>query len=216
LEEFIRTITATNFRMKPTTESAVITKLKAGERLQVLEKLSGTTWYRAKLMDGTTGYITSKPQYVEPYVPKWLETAKKVVEYGEQFLGVPYVYGSKRFDETDFDCSDFVQYILYKAAGIKIDANSRSQSNDGVTIDPCDIRTGDLLFFDTNRDGQVNHVAMYVYPNKILHTANKTGDVFDRNLNLIRKGGGGVTFAPFTQGSYYHTRLTNVQRVIFD
>lgn len=202
---YIITKGGTNFRKAPNTSGAVIKVLPANTVLKVVEKVSGKTWYKADL-NGTVGYVTSLDKHVSPYTlptSDRLQKAKSLVEYGEQFLDVQYVYGSKRFEATSFDCSDFIQYIFFKHLGIKLDADSRSQSDDAPAVGLDSLEIGDVVFFQKN--GSIYHVALYAGNNKILHTYNNTADIL--NENLAKTGGkGGVTYSSFAPGGYWRSK----------
>jgi cell wall-associated NlpC family hydrolase len=79
-----------------------------------------------------------------------------------------------------FDCSGFVQYVFGRN-GIELPRTSRLQASAGVEL-PLDLQSlqpGDLLLF-ASRGSRVNHVAIYVGGNRILHsTAGAGGVVYD-------------------------------------
>lgn len=227
MEKSVTTLVHVNFRKGPSTDYAVIKTLDTNTVVQVTGILDGTTWYQGKLEDGTVGYISSKPEYVAEYVPAWLATAKAVVAYGEKYLskpkvdasgknvyvnGVlqttyPYVFGSDRTTDVDFDCSDYQQWIFNHAAGIKLPWDSRSQSQVGTQVSYDDLRTGDLVFFAYS-DGYIHHVAQVVKADP------HTGSV-DQLLHTFRPGIG-VTYTSFAPGSYWRSQagLYTARRVI--
>lgn len=218
MERFVKTKTEMNFRSAPSVESGkVITRVPKGGVVQVLEAVSGKTWYKAKLENGTVGYISSMPQYVVEFTPAWLERAKKLVDFIDNYLDVPYVFGSKRMDPKDFDCSDLMQWGYSKALGIKISGDSRSQFKGSPVVKDSDLRTGDLLFFSKDgTDAGIYHVGMYVDKDKMLHTANNTGKVLNENLKPTSANGGngigGVTYVTFAPGSYWRKILYKANR----
>lgn len=216
MEQFIQTIGHVNFRSGPEISSTVIKNLDPSTVVQVIGTIDGTTWYRGKLDDGTEGYITSKPAYVQDYEPTWLTTAKKILDYGQRYLSKPifdvndkpvmnpkgyqaitydYVFGSNRTTDTDFDCSDLQQWIFGHAAGIHLGWTSRAQAKEGTAIDPKDVRTGDLVFF-AYADGYIHHVSQVV-------KAGPHADEQDQLFHTFRPGIG-VTFSSFAPGSYWH------------
>lgn len=216
MEHHIRTLGTVNLRKGPGTNYPVIKNLPKDTVLHVLEVIAGLTWYRARTESGQEGYITSLSKYVENYNPEWKVKAAEAIRIAESYLGTPYLFGSTRFNDKTFDCSDLVQFCIYKATGVKIGSDSRAQSKDGIGIGTgFDVlRTGDLIFFDTNNDGVINHVAFYVYPNKLLHTYSTTSNVYNEDNKLIEKGTGGVTYSPYTEGSYWRNKTTGARRVI--
>lgn len=111
-----------------------------------------------------------------------------VITEGCKCLGVAYVYGATRyldengnlisgFTATKFDCSSLMQYIFKLGADANLKLTTRTQIYQGTTVDPSDLRRGDLLFFtnETRKDKtgieRVGHVALYLGGNYILHTA---------------------------------------------
>lgn len=124
-------------------------------------------------------------------------TADRVIDTGMNYLGVPYVFGAKSGRTSAFDCSSFTQYI-FKKNGISIPRSSRQQSKVGVYVSKKNLRAGDLVFSDTNRDGRINHVSLYMGNGKLLHTYRK---------------GIGVTVSKFEGSSWDKTYVT-ARRVI--
>ncbi len=96
-------------------------------------------------------------------------TAHRAVVTGDDYLGVPYVWGG--MTPRGFDCSGFVQYV-YRENGVELPRTSRQMSHAGVRL-PADVRSlreGDLMLF-SGRDGTINHVALYAGGNQILHSS---------------------------------------------
>ena len=97
---------------------------------------------------------------------------------GYRDLPVPYKFGGKYYKNQSFDCSSFVQACYYRWLGVESSSNpdgmprvSRDQAKYGTEVAEEDIQRGDLLFFDTNNDGVINHVGIYLGDGKMLHTA---------------------------------------------
>lgn len=106
-------------------------------------------------------------------------TAASVLATAERYLGTRYRYGGSS-PSMGFDCSGFVQYVFGRN-GIELPRTSRLQASAGVEL-PLDLQSlqpGDLLLF-ASRGSRVNHVAIYVGGNRILHsTAGAGGVVYD-------------------------------------
>ncbi|HEX6491558.1 MAG TPA: C40 family peptidase [Gaiellaceae bacterium] len=96
----------------------------------------------------------------------------QAVSIAERFLGVPYRWGGA--DPTGFDCSGFVMYV-YAQLGIQLPHYAASQYQSGAVIDPSQLQSGDLVFFEPQADGP-GHVAIYVGGDEIIE-APQTGDV---------------------------------------
>ncbi len=123
--------------------------------------------------------------------------ADDVIAVGKKFMGVRYLYGAES-DRTDaFDCSSFTQYV-FNQNGISIPRSSRQQAQVGVYVPKSQLQAGDLIFSDTNRDGVINHVSLYIGDGKILHTY---------------RVGIGVTISEF-EGSTWDKTYVTARRVI--
>lgn len=105
----------------------------------------------------------------------WEAVADSIIADGLRYVGTPYFYGAQRFQDKNFDCSSYVQY-LYNKHGVRLGYNSREQALQGVEIPFDQIRKGDLLFFSDedypNETGinKVRHVGIYMGNGEILHT----------------------------------------------
>lgn len=120
---------------------------------------------------------------------------ERVIQEGLKYLGTPYQFNSDRSSTATFDCSDFVRRAYYDATGKWIPGNSRTQAdfvrqNGKVTTNWRNLRRGDLMFFADPATGRINHVAIYMGNEQILH-ATSTNGVNVQQMN-----------------NYYNTRFT--------
>lgn len=132
--------------------------------------------------------------------------ARRVVPEGEQYLGVPYVWGGST--PKGFDCSGFVQYV-YRHEGVSLPRTSRQMVGSGFGVDRQSMAVGDLMLFADN--GPISHVAIYAGNGRIIHSSSSGNGVrydnlssqrgawFSRNLVAIRRvaSGSGTTVAAF-------------------
>lgn len=102
-----------------------------------------------------------------------------MVEYAEQFIGNPYVWGGTSLT-NGADCSGFVQSI-YAAYGYSIPRVAEAQSQYGMQIPVSEVAPGDLVFYAKN--GSIYHVAMYVGDGKVIEAANSSLGIICSNLN---------------------------------
>ncbi|WP_054024759.1 C40 family peptidase [Bacillus sp. FJAT-28004] len=123
--------------------------------------------------------------------------ANSVVATGKRYLGVKYQFGAKSGITSAFDCSSFTQYV-FKRNGISLPRSSKQQAKSGVYVSKRNLKPGDLVFSDTNRDGVINHVSIYIGNDKLLHTY---------------KVGLGVTISKFS-GSTWDKTYKTARRVI--
>lgn len=94
----------------------------------------------------------------------------EIAAYAQKFVGNPYVWGGESLTKGA-DCSGFVQTI-YRQYGYSIPRVSADQArNAGKEVSISDRKPGDLIFYTDSR-GKVNHVAMYIGNDRIVHAAN--------------------------------------------
>jgi hypothetical protein len=129
-------------------------------------------------------------------------SASAVLSTADGFLGTRYAYGGTT-PESGFDCSGFVQFV-YRRNGVSLPRTSRQQATAGQTL-PVKLdglRAGDLMFFSQHGD-VVDHVAIYVGGDRILHSSSS---------------GGGVRYDDLTtpRGRWFVDRLVAARRVLGD
>jgi cell wall-associated NlpC family hydrolase len=112
-------------------------------------------------------------------------SAARVLATAERYLGTRYRYGGET-PSVGFDCSGFVQYVFARH-GVTLPRTSRQQAAVGHAL-PLAIRSlqpGDLLLF-ASTGAQVNHVAIYVGDNRMLHSSAGAGGVVYDDLSTPR------------------------------
>ena len=111
-------------------------------------------------------------------------TARRAVDTGDDYVGVPYVWGGST--PRGFDCSGFVQYV-YRENGVELPRTSRQMAHAGTAVSAKirNLREGDLMLF-RGRNGVINHVALYAGGNQILHSSSSGKGVRYDNLSSKR------------------------------
>jgi peptidoglycan DL-endopeptidase LytE len=112
-------------------------------------------------------------------------SAARVIGTAKQYLGTRYRYGGET-PAAGFDCSGFVQYVFGRH-GVELPRTSRLQASAGrsLPLDVAALQPGDLLLFASTGAG-VNHVAIYVGANRILHSSAGAGGVVYDDLSTPR------------------------------
>ena len=125
-------------------------------------------------------------------------TAQRAVNTGDDYVGVPYVWGGST--PRGFDCSGFVQYV-YRENGVALPRTSRQMAHAGLAlpVDVRDLREGDLMLF-RGRNGVINHVALYAGGNQILHSSSSGNGVRYDDLSSKR-------------GAYFASHFVAARRV---
>jgi cell wall-associated NlpC family hydrolase len=103
------------------------------------------------------------------------EDRKKLIEYAEKCIGVPYLYGGDSLD--GFDCSGFVGYV-YQGVNLQLGRTSRDQYEFCKKIERSEIQKGDLIFFNSGGE-DVTHVGIVIShanePLKMIHSSSSKG-----------------------------------------
>jgi cell wall-associated NlpC family hydrolase len=140
-----------------------------------------------------SGQFLTAPQTA--YAASASTTANQIIQTGKRYLGVPYQYGAPAGVTRVFDCSSFTQYV-FKKHGINLPRSSNDQSKVGRKVSKSQLQPGDLVFSDTNRDGKINHVSIYIGNGKLLHTyrvgigvtiSNFAGSTWDKTFVTARR-----------------------------
>ncbi len=171
---------AVNIRTEPNTDAEVMLQLNTDDCVDVNGIVDG--WYRIAI-DDTAGYIyadyltfdqkmtdTKQVQYHDRAVTpaQASEDAGKLLDYANQFLGIPYRYGGST-PTSGFDCSGFTTYVFRNALGISLPRTSTEQSQTYTRIDSiAALQPGDLVFF--GKDDKVNHVGIYAGAGEFIHS----------------------------------------------
>jgi hypothetical protein len=107
-----------------------------------------------------------------------IQFRSEVIEYGQQYLGLPYIYGSSSPETGGFDCSGFTSYV-FTHFNISVSRSACTQSAECRSIHKEEAQPGDLIFFRRSARSRVHHVAM-VYSNdetgiQIIHSCSSRG-----------------------------------------
>ncbi len=177
-----------NVRSGPGLEYDVWTQLNSSELYEVEEDMG--EWYKI-IVNNTPGYISKEYVTEGYYLPEAISWSaidnvtgirRQLIDWGVQYLGVPYVYGGTDFN-TGVDCSYFTM-SCYNSVGISLMRTSREQATQGREIALSEALPGDLLFYADDQ-GIIDHVAIYIGDGKILHAANSFHQVVISTYNYM-------------------------------
>ncbi len=103
--------------------------------------------------------------------PIELLTNQKLLDFMDQWYGVPYHYGGR--DKDGIDCSAFAALLMasvYQVNGLP--RISKDQYTVSRRVRKVELREGDLVFFHTLGKGHsVTHVGVYLYNNRFIHAS---------------------------------------------
>jgi cell wall-associated NlpC family hydrolase len=82
-------------------------------------------------------------------------------------VGLPYRWGGHSPNEG-FDCSGLIVYAYQQSLQVAVPRTSYAQARIGRDIPNRELRSGDLVFFNTMRQ-RFSHVGIYVGDNRFVH-----------------------------------------------
>lgn len=140
--------------------------------------LSGTVFFRfwpilvLAIISGCATTPEIKPQ---------TQAQKPLIAYALSLQGTPYRYG-KETPEEGFDCSGFVKHV-YSRHGIRLPRTVREMASTLPTVPNYDLRSGDLVFFNTSGK-TYSHVGIFICDDKFIHAPSKRkGRVLVSSMN---------------------------------
>jgi cell wall-associated NlpC family hydrolase len=95
--------------------------------------------------------------------------ANEVLIQAMGLVGTRYMWGGED-QKNGFDCSGLVQHVFSDAIDVSLPRTSAAMGSlDAPMVGREKLRTGDLLFFATERTKRITHVAIYVGENRFIH-----------------------------------------------
>ncbi|WP_186672509.1 C40 family peptidase [Sporosarcina sp. BP05] len=98
-------------------------------------------------------------------------SATNLVNTAQSYIGTPYSYGGTT--TSGFDCSGYTQFV-FKKQGISIPRTTDQQYATGTSVAKSDLKTGDIVFFNTSGSG-VSHDGIYIGSGKFIHSSSSKG-----------------------------------------
>lgn len=120
-------------------------------------------------------------------------SADEVINIGKKYMGTKYRYGGTT--TAGFDCSGYTQYV-FREAGIPIARATGGQYSQGKAVSKSNLKTGDLVFFNTSGRG-VSHVGIFIKGGKFIHASTSQG----------------VMISPLNDPYYWGKRYIGARRV---
>lgn len=166
-----------NLRSKPSTSGSKIDFIRKGEKVTVLEEVN-RYWikvnYGGKIGYTSTSYFDGVSSGSTQQNESASASASAIVRTAKSYLGdFKYKWGAEPWN-TKYkysDCSAFVQLVFNKQHGHNLPRTSIKQSKEGRYIAKSNLQAGDLVFFDTDGNGSINHVGIYIGGGDFIHSS---------------------------------------------
>ena len=101
--------------------------------------------------------------------------AREVGMYSLMLLKTGYQFGGKN-PAAGLDCSGLVTHVYREAADMRLAGNAATLAREGRAVTLAEIRTGDLVFFNT-LGRPFSHVGIYLGGGEFIHAPNSRGQV---------------------------------------
>lgn len=94
---------------------------------------------------------------------------QRIVSRAHELIGTPYRWGGDSSD-VGFDCSGLLVYLYRSIVNHELPRTTASmlaQRHKEVSRD--ELRPGDAVFFNSNGEGRVSHVGLYIGDSRFIH-----------------------------------------------
>lgn len=174
----VKVSTDLNVRASDSTSSKIIGKLYNGNKLSITGSANG--WYKISY-NGSTGWVSSDYVTVTSPASSVSSRQQTVVNAAESELGVQYVFDGAS-PSTGFDCSGLTMYA-YSKIGITLPHYTQSQAAMGTAVSRSSLEPGDIIFFDTDGNGSINHAGIYIGNGDFIDAQSGAGKVMEQSLS---------------------------------
>ena len=141
---------------------------------------------------GEPAPVADGPAASKSYVDRAGELALQALT----LIGIKYKWGSSD-PEHGLDCSGLVSHVFHQVAGVILPRDSRAMSKVGTTVEPQDLKPGDLVFFNTRKQ-PFSHVGIYIGEDRFVHAPRRGREVEVSEL----------------RDSYWKKRFNGARRVV--
>ena len=128
------------------------------------------------------------------------QLAEQLIDAAADNLGVKYKYAGTT--KAGYDCSGLI-YTIFNAENITLPRNSLQQSKIGVILNPKrdQVQKGDLIFFKTNKNREINHVGIVI-------------EASDKEIKFIHSSTSKGVIISSTKEPYYQKTFVQINRVL--
>lgn len=126
--------------------------------------------------------------------------ADQLTDVAKENIGAKYKYGG--ITKDGFDCSGLM-YTVFNSENIVLPRNSFEQSKIGVVLNQKreQVQKGDLIFFKTNKNKQINHVGIVI-------------EVTGEEIKFIHSSTSKGVIISSTKEAYYKNTLVQINRIL--
>ncbi|CAM4072208.1 C40 family peptidase [Flavobacterium sinopsychrotolerans] len=128
------------------------------------------------------------------------QLAEQLIDAAADNLDIKYKYAGTT--KAGYDCSGLM-YSIFNAENITLPRNSLQQSKIGVVLNPKkdQAQKGDLIFFKTNKNREINHVGIVI-------------EASDEEIKFIHSSTSKGVIISSTKEPYYQKTFVQINRVL--
>ncbi|MGO4905654.1 C40 family peptidase [Flavobacterium sp. W20_MBD1_R3] len=128
------------------------------------------------------------------------QLAEQLIDAATENLGVKYKYAGTT--KAGFDCSGLM-YTIFNSENISLPRNSFQQSKIGIVLNPKrdQAQKGDLIFFKTNKNKEINHVGIVI-------------EATDEEIKFIHSSTSRGVIISSTRETYYKKTFVQINRIL--
>ena len=128
------------------------------------------------------------------------QLAEQLIDAAADNLGVKYKYAGTT--KAGYDCSGLI-YTIFNAENITLPRNSFQQSKIGIVLNPKkdQVQKGDLIFFKTNKNREINHVGIVI-------------EATDDEIKFIHSSTSKGVIISSTKEPYYQKTFVQINRIL--
>ncbi|MDO5058486.1 MAG: C40 family peptidase [Neisseria sp.] len=105
---------------------------------------------------------------------------QELMLHAMDLVGTPYRWGGS--SDSGFDCSGMIQFVYKNALNVNLPRTSRDMAAASRNIGKKQLKTGDLVFFNTSGKG-ISHVGLYLGNGDFLHAPRSGSSVKTEKLD---------------------------------
>lgn len=130
-----------------------------------------TPWGKTVVFQGSPILSRDSSFNIDDMEFSWLDqppaiSDHSIVQIAQSYFNSPYLWGGRT--RYGIDCSGFTQTVFHQK-GIELMRDASQQVKQGEKVEFEDLEKGDVVFFASEKTGNVTHVGIYIGDKSIIH-----------------------------------------------
>lgn len=130
-----------------------------------------TPWGKTVVFQGSPILSSDSTFQIDEMKFSWFDgkpevSDRSVIQIAQSYFNAPYLWGGRT--RYGIDCSGFTQTVFHQK-GIELMRDASQQVKHGEKVAFEDLKAGDVVFFASEKTGNVTHVGIYLGEKSIIH-----------------------------------------------